>query len=130
MPVSESTSSQPTADSQSIVICAMHRSTDSWVTTFSLLTQPSHSWGHFVPELRTVLSQLPGFPVQKLTAAQDSIVDKVSQTAMSSRPVLPTCTLHSHTCRAYVMAVTLTFSRYHWRHLAHILYSLACPQQA
>ncbi|DBB03876.1 TPA: hypothetical protein ACH3X1_012963 [Trebouxia sp. C0004] len=66
-----------TADSQSMIICAMHRSTDSWVTTFSLLSQPSHSWGHFVPELRTVLSQLPGFPVQKLAAAQEGVVDKV-----------------------------------------------------
>lgn len=55
----------------------MHRSTDSWVNTFSLLPQPSHSWGHFVPELRTVLSQLPGFPVHKLAAAQEGTVDKV-----------------------------------------------------
>ena len=65
------------ADCQSMIICAMHRSTESWVTTFSLLPQASHSWGHFVPELRTVLSQLPGFPVQKLAAAQEGLVDKV-----------------------------------------------------
>lgn len=66
------------ADSQSVAICAMHRSTDSWVTSFSLLPQPSHSWGHFLPELRAGLAQLPGFPVHKLVAAQDGIVDKVS----------------------------------------------------
>lgn len=57
----------------------MHRSTDSWVTTFSLLPQPSHSWGHFLPELRTALGQLPGFPVQKLAAAQDGAAEKVCQ---------------------------------------------------
>lgn len=55
----------------------MHRSTDSWVTTFSLLPQPSHSWGHFLPELRNILGQLAGFPVQKLAAAQDGAVEKV-----------------------------------------------------
>lgn len=65
------------ADSQSLVICAMHRSTDSWVTSFSLLPQPSHSWGHFLPELRAALGQLPGFPVHKLAAPQDGIADKV-----------------------------------------------------
>lgn len=77
LPTAEAPIAPSTADSQSMIICAMHRSTDSWVTTFSLLSQPSHSWGHFVPELRTVLSQLPGFPVQKLAAAQEGVVDKV-----------------------------------------------------
>ena len=77
LPSAEAPIAPSTADSQSMIICAMHRSTDSWVTTFSLLPQPSHSWGHFVPELRTVLSQLPGFPVHKLAAAQEGIVDKV-----------------------------------------------------
>lgn len=62
-----------------MIICAMHRSTDNWVTTFSLQPQPSHSWGHFLPELRSVLGQLPGFPVQKLAAAQDGVVEKVRQ---------------------------------------------------
>ena len=61
-----------------MILCAMHRSTDSWVTTFSLQPQPSHSWGHFLPELRNVLGQLPGFPVQKLAAAQDG-AEKVRQ---------------------------------------------------
>lgn len=57
----------------------MHRSTDSWVTTFSLLPQPSHSWGHFLPELRSAMGRLPGFPVQKLAAAQDGAAEKASQ---------------------------------------------------
>ena len=70
--------------SQSLVICAMHRSTDSWVTSFSLLPQPSHSWGHFLPELRAALGQLPGFPVHKLAAAQDGIVDKVCRSRVHS----------------------------------------------
>ncbi|KAA6424621.1 MAG: radial spoke head 1 protein [Trebouxia sp. A1-2] len=77
LPTAEAPIAPSTADSQSMIICAMHRSTDSWVTTFSLLSQPSHSWGQFVPKLRTVLSQLPGFPVQKLAAAQEGVVDKV-----------------------------------------------------
>lgn len=79
LPASDSATWLAAADNQSIIICAMHRSTDSWVTTFSLLAQPSHSWGHFVPELRNALAQLPGFPVQKLAAAQDGAADKASQ---------------------------------------------------
>ena len=67
-----------------MIVCAMHRSTDSWVTTFSLQPQPSHSWGHFLPELRNVLGQLPGFPVHKLAAAQDGAVEKVSVSAVQS----------------------------------------------
>ncbi|KAL3154440.1 hypothetical protein ABBQ32_013910 [Trebouxia sp. C0010 RCD-2024] len=77
LPASEAATWASAADSQSMIICAMHRSTDSWVTTFSLLPQPSHSWGHFLPELRNVLGQLAGFPVQKLAAAQDGAVEKV-----------------------------------------------------
>ena len=79
LPASQSARWPSAADSQSIVICAMHRSTDSWVTTFTLLPQPSHSWGHFLPELRNTLGQLPGFPVQKLAAAQDGTAEKVCQ---------------------------------------------------
>ena len=82
LPASESAIGSSAADSQSMIICAMHRSTDSWVTTFSLQPQPSHSWGHFLPELRTVLGQLPGFPVQKLAAAQDRAVEKVCVSAV------------------------------------------------
>ena len=83
LPASASTSWPLATDSQSIIICAMHRSTDSWVTTFSLLPQPSHSWGHFLPELRSVLGQLPGYPVQKLAAAQDGAVEKASWAALA-----------------------------------------------
>ena len=81
----KSNASWVAADSQSVAICAMHRSTDSWVTSFSLLPQPSHSWGHFLPELRAGLAQLPGFPVHKLVAAQDGIVDKVGSLPHASQ---------------------------------------------
>ena len=84
LPPSQSATWSSSADSQSMIVCAMHRSTDSWVTTFSLQPQPSHSWGHFLPELRNVLGQLPGFPVHKLAAAQDGAVEKVSVSAVQS----------------------------------------------
>lgn len=54
---------------QSLVVCAMQRTADGWVANFCLQPLPACSWGRCLPQLHQLLTQLPGFPVDCLVAA-------------------------------------------------------------
>ena len=53
---------------QSLVVCAMQRTADGWVANFCLQPLPACSWGRCLPQIHQLLTQLPGFPVDRLTA--------------------------------------------------------------
>ncbi|KAK9833171.1 hypothetical protein WJX74_009340 [Apatococcus lobatus] len=54
---------------QSLVVCAMQRTADGWVANFCLQPLPACSWGRCVPQLRQLLTELPGFPADRLIAS-------------------------------------------------------------
>ena len=47
----------------------MQRTADGWVANFCLRQLPSCSWGRCLPQLRQLLTELPGFPADRLVVA-------------------------------------------------------------